>query len=103
MTLADQLNQSIDRIQDICCVDFRDDGSGQRTELWFVLCDLIAAVTNSPVLHVRSLVPPEQRYPKREAKIRPLDKADLDGEIFAVCRRSGMRFVLLPDDFTVDA
>ena len=42
MTVTDQLNSSIDRIQDICLVDYPMDGPEQRSELWFVLCDLLA-------------------------------------------------------------
>ena len=90
MTLEDQLNQSIDRIQDICTVDFYGDGPRQRTEVWFVLCDLLAAVADSPV---------HQVHPG----VRPLDKADLRPPIVSV-RRGGrtMRFLILPDDFTVN-
>ena len=86
MTLSDQLNQTIDRVQDVCMVDFPMDGPQQRAELWLVLCDFLALATGSPVM-----------LPVREVAADRVARDDIRGHLAS----KGIRFLVLPDDFTV--
>lgn len=81
MTLTDQINQTIDRVQDVL-VDFPDQVK-QRIEIRLVLLDL---------LHATSKVMAAPPFPNGEV---------LSDETRRLLAEKGIRFLLLPDDFTV--
>ena len=95
MTLDTLISRSIDRIQDICLVDYPIDGPDQRKQLRLVLFDLLMAAPKVviPVVGAEAIV---------ADNIAPLLYRTRGANGKAKFRER-YRFLVLPDDLTIPA
>ncbi len=94
MTLQDQINQTIDRLQDVMLIAYPVQGPEQRKEVQLVLLDLLTTVSKMVFL-------PADLGQGNEASIDAGFKEGFTPRDRHSLSQKNIRFLLLPDDFTV--